>query len=680
MVERFDLLFDAFQNKLSEIGSVRSGMMLLLLLCVAVAGLACSSAEKQGETASVGSYPITPVDLRDVRLADQFWLPIVQRVQEKTIPYALEKCRTEGRLDNFLIAGGQMKGDVKGQMPFDDTDVYKIIEGASMSLISAPNPELEEQLDNIIDIIGKGQEPDGYLTTWRTIDPKRPPASWVSVIEGRRWESLEASHELYNAGHLYEAAYAHYKATGKKNFLDIAYKNAGLLVKTFGDGEGMIAAVPGHQIVETGLIKLYYASGKEEYLKLARYFLDSRGNAEHHKLNDFYLSAAYSQDHLPVIEQTEVVGHAVRAIYMYAAMTDIAVLMDDEAYAAAVDGLWRNMVEKKIYLTGGIGARHEGEAFGGNYELPNLTAYNETCAAIGSVYWNHRLHCKTGLVQYLDVMERTLYNGLLAGLSLDGTHFFYPNPLESDGKYAFNQGAQTRKDWFDCSCCPTNLIRFIPSVAGLLYSKSGDTLYVNLYAASEARVPLENTVLEIRQETQYPWDGAVNINVSSTNDVPAVLKLRIPSWIGNKVMPGNLYAYLEEKADPVFIRVNQKSVEASVENGYLVLERIWNGDELSLQFPMNVRKVVAGPEVTEDRGKIALEYGPFVYAFEQIDQIMDLDQFHITSSESFMPTLENALLGGVVTLSNEKAKAVPYYSWSNRGVCKMKVWIPFNKE
>jgi DUF1680 family protein len=653
---------------------------LLLALALAVTLLSCSPGEKQDRRPETGNYMITPVDLRNVKLTDRFWLPIVRRIQEKTIPYALEKCRKEGRLDNFLIAGGQMEGSVKGKMPFDDTDVYKIIEGASMSLISAPNPELEEQLDKIIEIIGKGQESDGYLTTWRTINPKKPPSSWVKVIEGKRWESLEASHELYNAGHLYEAAYAHYRATGKKNFLDIAYRNADLIVKTFGDGEGQIAAVPGHQIIETGLIKLYFASGKKEYLRLAKYFLDNRGRPEHHKLDDSFLSAAYSQDHLPVIEQDEVVGHAVRAMYMYAAMTDIAVLMDDAAYRNAVDKLWQNMVEKKIYLTGGIGARHEGEAFGDNYELPNLTAYNETCAAIGSVYWNHRLHCKTGRVQYLDVLERTLYNGLLAGLSLDGTHFFYPNPLESDGEYAFNQGAHTRKSWFDCSCCPTNLIRFIPSIAGLLYSTSADSLYVNLYAGSEARVPLENTVLEIQQETQYPWSGVVNIRVSSTKDVPAVLKLRIPYWARNKVLPGDLYTYLEENANSPIVRMNGEEIQPLVKDGYMVLERTWKEDEIRLEFPMAPRKVVADSRVAEDQGKIALECGPLVYAFEQVDQKEDLDRLRLAPSENFSPKMENELLGGVVTLSSENAKAVPYYSWSNRGIGKMKVWIPLAKE
>ncbi|MEJ2111372.1 MAG: glycoside hydrolase family 127 protein [Acidobacteriota bacterium] len=545
-----------------------------------------------------------------------------------------------------------------------------------MSLISAPNPGLEKELDALIEIIGKGQEADGYLTTWRTINPRKPPAPWVNVIEGRRWESLESSHELYNAGHLYEAAYAHYKATGKKTFINIAYRNANLIVKTFGDGEGQIAAVPGHQIIESGLIKLYYASGKEDYLKLAKYFLDSRGRPEHHKINDNYLSAAYSQDHLPVTEQDEVLGHAVRAMYMYAAMTDIAILMNDAAYEMAVDDLWHNMTGKKIYLTGGLGARHEGEAFGGNYELPNLTAYNETCAAIGSVYWNHRLHCKTGAVQYLDVMERTLYNGLLAGLSLDGTHFFYPNPLEADGKYPFNQGALTRKDWFDCSCCPTNLIRFLPSVAGLIYSRSGNTLYVNLYAGSSARVPLEDTTLEIRQETQYPWNGGVRIHVSSTGDSPAELKLRIPSWMRNEVLPGDLYSYIEEKNGPIFVRINGEDTDLLIEDGYISLKRTWKDDEVSLDFPITVRKVIADSKVTEDEGKIALEYGPLVYAFEQVDQKEDLERLQIAPTADFIPKMEDDLLDGVITLNSGDKKAIPYYSWSNRGIGKMKVWIP----
>ena len=298
-------------------------------------------------------YKISPVDIKNVRVTDDFWLPIIKRVQEKTIDYAIAKCEEEGRLDNFLIAGGEMEGETRGEMPFDDTDVYKIIEGASCSLISAPNKELETVLDSLISIVKTGQEHDGYLTTWRTINPAKPPAWWVEVKEGKRWESLAASHELYNAGHLYEAVAVHYKATGKKNFLDIALKNADLMVKTFGNDEGKIHTVPGHQIIETGLIKLYQITGKEEYINLAKYFLDNRGNPNNHDL-----FGAYSQDHIPVVKQDEVVGHAVRAVYMYAAMTDIAAIKNDSLCKRAVDKLWENMVYKKMYITGGLGARH----------------------------------------------------------------------------------------------------------------------------------------------------------------------------------------------------------------------------------------------------------------------------------------------------------------------------------
>lgn len=621
-------------------------------------------------------YYIEPVNIQHVKLTDDFWLPVIKRVQEKTIGYALEKCTQEGRFDNFLIAGGKMEGSVKGQMPFDDTDPYKIIEGASNSLISAPNETLEKLLDSLIAIIQIGQETDGYLTTWRTINPAHPPAPWVKVDEGKRWESLGASHELYNAGHLYEAAYTHYMATGKKNFLNIALKNADLMVRTFGDGDGQIAMVPGHQIIETGLIKLYKVTKNEEYLKLAKYFLDHRGNPGHHELY-----GPYSQDHIPVIQQDEVVGHSVRAMYMYAAMTDIAAIMHDSAYHVAVDKLWHNMVEKKMYLTGGIGSRHEGEAFGENYELPNLTAYNETCASIGDVYWNHRLHCLTGNVDYLDVLERTLYNGLLSGLSLDGANFFYPNALESDGVYTFNRGACTRQGWFDCSCCPTNLIRFIPAIPGLIYSKAGDTLWVNLYARNEALVDLKSNTVKVVQTTQYPLDGKILLKVDPVMEDAFTIKLRIPSWARNKVLPGDLYSYLGTEFNRSWIEYDGKKIFAEGDQKYFIITKNWKkGDQVRIEFPMQVRKVAANEKVEVDHGKVALEYGPLVYAVEEIDNQQRFDAVSVTDSDLFEVKKEVSLLGGVNVIENKKLKAIPYYAWSNRGVGKMKVWLPYVKE
>ena len=565
-----------------------------------------------------------------------------------------------------------MEGETRGAMPFDDTDVYKIIEGASNSLISAPNPKLESLVDSLVAIIKVGQEKDGYLTTWRTIDPTNPPANWVNVEKGERWESLEASHELYNAGHLYEAAAVHYKATGKRNFLDIAVKNADLMVDTFGDGEGKIAVVPGHQIIETGLIKLYQITGKQEYLKLSKYFLDNRGNPENHEL-----FGPYSQDHLPVVAQDEVVGHAVRAVYMYAAMTDIAAIKKDTAYLDAVNALWENMVNKKMYITGGIGAKHDGEAFGENYELPNLTAYNETCASIGDVYWNHRLHNLTGDVKYFDVIERTLYNGLISGLSLDGQQFFYPNALESDGVYKFNQGACTRKDWFDCSCCPTNVIRFIPAMPGLIYSKTGNTLYTNLYASNEANVALKDQDVLVAQSTSYPWDGKVRFTVNPEQKGEFTIKFRIPGWSRNIVLPGDLYQYASKDETSNKLSLNGEELDVVADNGYFTVTRTWEpGDEVELEFPMSVRKVIANPKVEEDKDKMSLEYGPIVYAVEEIDNKGTFDAIQITTDEEFKVEMQPELLEGVNTISNQKLTAIPYYAWSNRGIGKMKVWLP----
>lgn len=662
------MLMSILFTLIKRFGSFRAitfpALCLLLAACQSPAPASAPAQEAPG-------YALAPVNIRSVKMEDDFWLPVIRRVQEKTIEYALQKCEEEGRMDNFLIAGGEMEGPVRGVMPFDDTDLYKIIEGASNSLISAPNPELSNLLDTLIDIIATGQEADGYLTTWRTIDPAAPPASWVAVEEGVRWESLGASHELYNAGHLYEAAYTHYLATGKRNFLDIALKNADLMVATFGDEPGKIQDVPGHQIIETGLIKLYEATGKKAYLRLARYFLDNRGNPGNH---DLY--GPYSQDHLPVTEQEEVVGHAVRAVYMYAAMTDVAVLMEDSAYNAAVGKLWDNMVSRKTYLTGGIGARHEGEAFGENYELPNLTAYNETCAAIGSVYWNQRLHRQTGNVDYLDVIERTLYNGLISGLSLDGTKFFYPNALESDGVYKFNQGACTRKSWFDCSCCPTNVIRFIPAMPGLMYSHDDQTIYVNLYAASTAEIALGDNTFTVKQETEYPWEGTVTTRVDPAREAEATLKFRVPSWARNAVMPGGLYSYTDRLDARAGITINGAASELGYEDGYFTVTRTWKaGDRVVLDFPMPVRKVMADEKVAEDRGKLALERGPLVYAFEEIDNPANFDQLNLREEAEFVSVARPEFLGGVSTITNGDFSAIPYYAWSNRGVGKMKVWV-----
>jgi len=657
------------------------GITVIIMLVTA-----CSNTKKRTEdqnetkdkTVLVSGYPIEPVAISRVKITDNFWLPIIKRVQEKTIEYAIQKCTEEGRFENFLIAGGVKKGTVKGKMPFDDSDVYKIIEGASNSLISSPDPKLEVLLDSLISIIKTGQEKDGYLTTWRTINPAKPPADWVKVDKGVRWEYMNMSHEEYNAGHMYEAAAVHFKATGKRNFLDIALKNADLFVKTFGEDNGQLLAVPGHQIIETGLVKLYEITGKDDYLKLAKFFLDHRGDTN--KKENY---GEYSQDHKPVIQQDEVVGHAVRAVYMYAGMTDIAAIYKDKSYREAVDKLWNNMVEKKIYVTGGIGAKHDGEAFGENYELPNLTAYNETCAAIGSIYWNNRLFNITGNVKYNDLLERTMYNAVISGISLKGTEFFYPNPLESDGKYKFNMGACTRSGWFDCSCCPTNLIRFIPAIPGLIYAQEKETLFVNLYMSNNADITLANHKLKISQKTNYPWDGKVKLNVDPEKSAVFTIKLRVPGWARNEVMPGGLYSYKDKSTTLPTLIINGKKQDLKIIDGYFVINRKWDkSDKVELNFPMSIREVVSNDKIVGNKNKITLERGPLVYAVEEADNA-NIDGININSKTSLKVNTKPNLLKGICVIEGynrkEKFTAIPYYTWSNRGIGKMKVWLPIKE-
>lgn len=616
-------------------------------------------------------YPIEAIGVKDVKLSDGFWLQKIKTIKDSTISYSFKKCEEEGRMDNFLIAGGKLPGKTKGKMPFDDTDLYKIIEGASLSLISDPDTKLDAYIDSIIEIIKVGQEPDGYITTWFTIDRTSPPADWVKPSK-ERWENEISSHELYNSGHLFEAAATHFLATGKRNLLDIALKNADLLVSKFGPGK--LQVPPGHEIIETGLVKLYRITHKPAYLDLSKFFLDIRGDASTHKLY-----GAYNQDHLKVTKQSDAVGHAVRAVYMYAGMTDIAALYKDSNYLDAVKRIWDNVVNAKTYITGGLGARHDGESFGDDYELPNLTAYSETCAAIGSVGWNQRLFQLTGDSKYYDVIERTLYNGLISGISQDGKTFFYPNPLESDGKYKFNMGAATRQPWFDCSCCPTNLIRFIPSVPGLIYSKRADSVYINLFIGSNVNMKIGKKDLNIVQKTDYPWKGIVSLVVNPKKTQKFTLKIRVPGWVMNKPMPGNLYSYQEPVSEKYYLGVNGREVYADFKNGYLEISREWKkGDEVELHFPMSVRRVITSDKVKDNKGKIAIEYGPVVYCAESVDN-GKLSGLFVTPATKFEPVNEKFLSDDVVVLKNKvrghEITLIPYYLWSNRGVGEMKVWL-----
>ena len=636
--------------------------------------------------ASNRDYPVKPVPFTAVHLDDVFWAPRIETNRIETIPFAFKQCELSGRVDNFIRAAKALRGEPLGNTkppgyPFDDTDVYKVIEGASYALSVHPDPKLDAYVDSLIAKIAAAQEKDGYLYTARTIDPAHPHP-WSGA---ERWElERDDSHELYDLGHLYEAAVAHYLATGKRTLLDIAIRTADLLVETFGPGKKSIW--PGHQITEMGLAKLYRVTGNERYLTLAKFLLDQRGPNAGEKTNPRGLE--YNQAHKRVIDQTDAVGHAVRATYMYSGMADVAALSGDTSYLKAVDAIWENVVGKKLSITGGIGATGHGEAFGGDYELPNMTAYNETCAAIGNDYWNHRLFLLHGDAKYIDVMERTLYNGLISGVSLDGKSFFYPNPLESNGQHE-------RSPWFGVACCPGNITRFLASVPGYVYALQGDTIFVNLFAKGTADITLQDgRKVKLTQETRYPWDGAVRITVMPEQPGPFALKVRIPGWARNEVVPSDLYRFADTNREPIVMRVNGQHVPPAPTNGYSDVRRQWkSGDVVELVLPMPVRRVVASDKVEADRGRVALQRGPIVFAAEWPDNADDKVRNIVLPHDAqltsqFRPDLLNGVqvikgrafalaynAQGKVVKTAHDVVAIPYATWANRGRGPMIVWL-----
>jgi DUF1680 family protein len=525
---------------------------------------------------------------------------------------------------------------------------------------------MEAYLDSLIYYISEAQEEDGYLyTAWTLKANEYTDFYCCSYHDDGQWlGTTESSHEFYNMGHMYEAAVAHYLATGKRNFLDIAIKNADLIYDVC-----MVQKknyVPGHQEIEVGLVKLYRVTKDEKYLDLAKHLLDIRADVK---------DGEYGQAHLPITEQSEAVGHAVRANYMFTAMADIAALTGDTAYLSAIGNLWENVVGKKLSITGSVGASHEGEAYGENYDLPNHP-YNETCAAIANVYWNHRMFLLHGDAKYMDVLERSLYNGVISGLSLDGTTFFYPNTLQHDGHTAFNQGVNGRSPWFDCSCCPSNLSRFIPSVAGYAYASAGSELFVNLYMNSNVSVQTGNGELKISQESNYPWNGDILLALENENPVEASIHLRIPGWCRGEVVPSDLFSFDDNQALPVVIKVNGKEMKMSMEKGYAVIHRKWKkGDKIELELPMEDRIVSANEKVAAKTGLKAVQYGPIVYCAEEIDNTQDVLEAKVSDNSTFLAKYSPDLLGGVNLLEGENLKLIPYYAWANREVGKMNVWF-----
>ncbi|MFB6341420.1 beta-L-arabinofuranosidase domain-containing protein [Saccharicrinis sp. FJH62] len=640
-----------------------------------------SSCKTEVKTEKEGQYPIEPVPFTSVHVTDQFWAPKIKINHNVTIPIAIEQSEISGRVKNFEIAAGDAKGEFCSEYPFDDSDIYKIIEAASYSLQTMPDSALQKKLDELIEKIRKAQEEDGYIYTNLTIAEKNGtnPHPWVG--DGRWNKVHELSHELYNLGHMFEAAVAHYQATGQRNFLDIAIKAADMLDRTFGWGK--LEDYPGHQVVEMGLVKLYRATNEKRYLDLAKFFLDVRGPG----------GSEYNQAHEKVVDQTRAVGHAVRATYMYSGMADIAALYNDESYLHASRAIWQDMVYGKTYVTGGIGASGGNEGFDEPYNLPNMAAYCETCASIGDVFWNYRLFLSDGEAKYMDVLERTLYNALISGVSLTGDRFFYPNVLESIGQHS-------RSKWFGCACCPPNIARLLPSLPGYVYAKTNDAIYINLYMSNTAQIKLGDEDVTISQETQYPWNGLVKMTINPENKARFALKLRIPGWARNEAIPGDLYTFMDGVNPEVTLNVNGKDMKVKPEHGYVTIDRKWTkGDVVSLNMPMEPREVKADENIKADADKMAIQRGPLMYAAEWPD-VEDGKVLNLIFDKDKELTVEHNdhLLNGVYTInipariaratkdggleySEEKiVKLIPYYAWNNRGPGEMAVWLPYNEK
>jgi DUF1680 family protein len=606
-----------------------------------------------------GQYQkLTAVPFTDVRIDDEFWAPRLDTVRDKTLPHNLKFCERTGRLSNFAKAGGLIEGEFRG-IYFNDSDVYKVLEGAAYSLASHPDKELDRQVDEIIAWIGSAQEENGYLNSYYTL-----------AEPDKKWTNLRNKHELYCAGHLFEAAVAHYRATGKRTLLDVACRFADHIDAIFGPDKRH--GVPGHEEIELALVKLWRVTGEERYLKLAEFFLDERGRARGRRLY-----GDYCQDHKPLEEQSEICGHAVRAMYLYSGVADVAAITGDKAYIDAMERIWRDVVFRKMYITGGIGPSASNEGFTVAYDLPNDSAYAETCASIGMVLWNHRLNLLHGEARFADIVERVLYNGMLSGLSFDGEKFFYVNPLASQGKHH-------RKPWYNCACCPTNVARFMPTVGGYVYAHSDDAIYLNLYVAGEGTVRLKDSSVELTQQTRYPWDGIVKISVEPAVSATFDICLRIPAW-----------------CEGARLKVNGEMLsKLEIQNGYAGINRKWTrGDLIELDLPMPIERIEAHPSVKANTGRVALQRGPIVYCLEAVDNGGRVRQLAVPRDAKLTSEHRPGLLGGVTVIKGSAVVAsvkdwddtlyraasqsrpvdfvaVPYYAWDNREPGEMVVWIP----
>lgn len=641
----------------------------LLLVVVFVLG-GCTTADDQP---GIRGYLIDPVPNAAIHVTDGFWSERMETNREVTLPHVLDELKSTGRIKNLKRAVAD-SGAYTTSYPFDETDIYKAIEGASHILEEEYDPQLARRVDSLISIIAAAQEEDGYLYPYGDLSVEdQEQKQWWRGTE--RWQRAHLhSHEFYNAGHLIEAAVVHHRATGKRTLLNVAIEFADLIDETFGPDPDQRKSIPGHPELEKALVKLYRVTGEQRYLELADFFLAERGKAKYDEEGE---DGTYKQNHKPIKQQSEAVGHAVRATYLYSAVTDVGTLTDDQEYLDASERLWQNVVGKKLYLIGGLGSTGGVEGFGPNYHLPNAEAYNETDAAIGNVMWNYRLFREHGHAKYIDVLERSLYNNVLSGISLEGSRFFYPNPLRSDGGYQ-------RSGWFTVACCVSGVVRFIPTLSEYMYATRADTAFVNLFAHNTAEIDLASTSVQIDQETDYPWEGYVRLEVRPEEAAAFTVKVRVPGWARGEPVPSSLYRYVEDTAAAPQLRVNGESQPIELQKGYATITRQWReGDVIELELPMRPRRVVAHDSVEADRGKVALERGPIVYALESVDNEANVLDLSLGSNADIQADYRHNMLDGVTVLEGQaygdgqerSFTAIPYYAWAHRGDSQMTVWM-----